>query len=128
MPIQPTLDTEIETLTQAIASKREHITRAQYIAEVQPMKDELVALIAENEIIKAANKVIEDTPTAEELAIKAADERRQNIKNDIRILHPELSDEVQELRMILAEEFPSNDRAQEYNSKIEAILAKYPKV
>ena len=66
--------------------------------------------------------------TQEELAIKAADERRQNIQTDIRIIYPELSDEVQELRMILAEEFPDNIRAQEYNSKIEAILAKYPKV
>lgn len=55
MPIQPTRYTEIETLTQAIALKREHITRAHYIAEVQPMKDELVSLIAENESIKASN-------------------------------------------------------------------------
>lgn len=127
MPIQPTLDTEIEILTQAIAAKREHITRAQYIAEVQPMKDELVALIVENEQIKIANKVITDTPTAEELIQQTADERRQNIKTDIRTIYPELSDEIQEIRMVLAEEFPSNARAQEYNSKIEAILVKYPK-
>ena len=126
--LQPTLDTEIETLRAAIDAEIKHTARSEYISKVQPMKDELVALIGQNEIIKIANKVIEDTPTAEELAIKVADERRQNIQTDIRIIYPELSDEVQELRMILAEEFPDNIRAQEYNSKIEAILSKYPKV
>ena len=128
MSIQPTLDTEIEILKEAIAAEREHTSRQEYITKVQPMKNELASLIEQNEAIKAANKIIEDTPTAEELAQQTANERRQNIKTDIKIEYPDISDEIQIIRMILAEEFPNNTRAQTYNDKIEAILSKYPKV
>lgn len=126
--LQPTLNTEIETLKEAITAEREHTSRQEYIATVQPMKDELVSLIEQNEAIKAANKIIEDTPTAEELVQQTKDERRQNIKTEIKIEYSDISDEVQVIRMILAEEFPANTRAQTYNGKIEAILSKYPKV
>ena len=128
MPIQPTLDTEIETLKQAITAEREHTSRAEYIDIVQPLKDELADKIEQNKIIIAANKVITDTPTAEELAAKTAEERRQNINDDIRIIYPNISDEVKTIRMVLAEEFPDNTLAQEYNENIEAILLKHPKV
>lgn len=67
-------------------------------------------------------------PTPEELAVKTTNERRHNIQTDIRVIYPELSDEIKEIRMVLAEEFPDNIRAQKYNIDIETILTKYPKV
>ena len=66
-------------------------------------------------------------PTAEQIAQQAEDVRRNSIKTDIEKIYPFRSDELQEIRMILAEEFPNNERAQLYNSNIEYILSKYPK-
>ena len=81
MPIQPTLDTEIETLRQAIDAESEHITREQYIYDVQPMKVALAQLIEDNEIIKAANAALiaAEPPTAEEVEKT----RKRDIANGI---------------------------------------------
>lgn len=65
--------------------------------------------------------------TAEQIAQQAAEVRRINIKTGIEKIYPFRSDELQEIRLILAEEFPNNERAQAYNAAIEAILSKYPK-
>lgn len=124
--LQPTLDTEIETLEQAIDAEIKHTLRSEYIAIVQPLKDELEDKIEQNKIIKSENAafIAALPPTTEELE----KERKAKIASEIALQYPELSDEVQEIRMVLAEEFPDNIRAQEYNSKIEAILLEYPKV
>ena len=66
-------------------------------------------------------------PTPEELTRRAEEERWQKIDTGIKEIYPRRSDEFQEIRMILAEEFPNNERAQTYNAKIEAVLSKYPK-
>ena len=78
---------------------------------------------------KAAVDYIPPPPelTPEQIAQKAADVRRYSIKTDIEEIYPFRSDELQEIRTILAEEFPNNERAQLYNSNIEYILSKYPK-
>ena len=127
MPIQSTLDAEIETLKQAIAAECKHISRQEYIEKVQPMKDELVVLIEQNKVIKAANNIIINSPTSEELAAQVEDERKLKCKNDIELIYPDLSDEVKIIRTVLAMEFPDNELAKEYNDNIELILSKHSK-
>ncbi|MCK5431430.1 MAG: hypothetical protein KAJ03_01735 [Gammaproteobacteria bacterium] len=63
-------------------------------------------------------------PTAEEIEAT----RKQNVQTEIRKSYPEHTDEFEEIRKILATEFPGNARAQAYNTTVEAAKAKYPKV
>lgn len=91
------------------------------------VNDEIVEMSTEEKAVIDYVPPIPE-PTEEELTIKATNERRQNIQTDIKMIYPELSDELEEIRMVLAEEFPDNIRAQKYNTDIEIILAKYPKV
>ena len=126
MPIQPTLDTEIETLTQAIASKREHIARAQYIAEVQPMKDELAELVGENETIKASNAafIAATPPTPEEVE----KERKSKIASEIAFQYT-LADEMSMVRKLFTGESKLTDvDIVEWFGVIDAAKLKYPKV
>ena len=78
---------------------------------------------------KGAVNYIEPTPepSAEELAVEAETERKQKCKIDIALLYPD-GDEMKIVRTVIAQEFPNNELAQEYNNNIEAILSKYPKV
>ena len=63
-------------------------------------------------------------PTAEEIEAT----RKINVQNEIKKTYPEHTDEFEEIRKILATEFPGNARAQAYNTTVEAAKAKYPKV
>lgn len=126
MSIQPTLDTEIETLQQAIILKREHTTRAEYVVEVQPMKDELVELIEQNEIIKAENAAIiaAEPPTPEE----AEKERKSNIAKEIRLKYT-VSDEISMNRKLNTGESKLTDvDIMEWLADVANAKAKYPKV
>ena len=92
MPIQPTLDIEIDTLKQNIADNIPHISRKNYIDVVNPMKSQLVSLIGQNKTIKAANKIITEIPTAEQLEFEATRERGENIKTETEKIYPYFSD------------------------------------
>lgn len=122
LELQSTFDNEIETLTQAIASKRNHTNRVNYVAEVQPMKDELSSLIDQNEIIKSNNAaaIAAEPPTPEQVAAKL----NQDIEAETRLTYPYISDERGIIRRILAAEFPDNADAQAYNTNIEAAISK----
>ena len=91
MPIQPILDTEIETLKQSITAEREHTSRAEYISIVQPLKNLLATKIEQNEVIKDANKAFIGAipPTPEEV------EKKYNldVANEIALKYT-LADEV----------------------------------
>ena len=91
MPIQPTLDTEIETLKQSITAEREHTSRAEYISIVQPLKNLLATKIEQNEVIKDANKAFIGAipPTPEEVEKKY----NLNVANEIALKYT-LADEV----------------------------------
>ena len=126
MPLQPTLDTEIETLKQAITAEREHTSRSEYIATVQPMKDELKSLIEQNEIIKAENKAFTESmpPTPEEL-----DKRRKaDIANEIALKYT-LADEISMNRKLITGESELTDTdIIEWFNDVASAKAKYPKV
>ena len=70
--LTPTLDNEIATLMQTITDEANHTSRADYIAKVQPMKEQLQVLMADNKAIKAANElaIANQPPTAEEVEAK----------------------------------------------------------
>ena len=126
MPIQPTLDTEIEILTQAIASKRDHISRQEYIAIVQPLKDSLADKIEQNEIIKAENAALiaAELPTAEELESK----RDENIAAEIAIKYPLPAEMALRWKLRVGKLTMESPEIIAYMSWIESSKAKYPKV
>lgn len=63
-------------------------------------------------------------PTAEDIEVT----RKQNEQIEIRKTYPELTDQFDEIRKILAAEFPGNVRAQAYNTTVELAKSMYPKV
>jgi len=124
--LQPTLDTEIATLKQAIKAEEVHTTRAEYIATVQPMKDELINLKAQNEIIKAENKAAQDAyipiPTAEELESK----RNADIATEIALTYS-LADEIAILRQLAQGTLELTDvKCTEWIGVVSDAKSKYP--
>jgi hypothetical protein len=77
---------------------------------------------------KAAVDYVEPAPelTAEELIAKAAEVRKQNIKNEIELTYS-LTDEIGIIRTALAELLPDNHEVQAWDAVISAAKAKYPK-
>ena len=126
LELQPTLDTEIEILKQAIAAECEHISRSEYIKIVQPLKDELADKIELNKIIKADNKAFIESipPTPEELDKK----RNADIADEIALTYS-LADEIALLWKLQTGELTINspEIAEQRQTVADAKL-KYPKV
>ena len=83
----PTKDAEISTLKQQIKDEEVHITRAEYVKKVQPMKDNYRALIAENKQIEIDNKTAIDTArSVDESARQSIIDSIDAAKNELNIL------------------------------------------
>lgn len=124
MTLQPTLDTEITTIEHAISDEIKHISRKMYVSIVDPLKKQKIILIEQNKIIKIANKIIMDTPTAEELTLKAANEKKENIKNEIELSYSQT--ETMAISMAgLASILPDNTDVQNLNTVINNAQIKY---
>jgi Fe2+ transport system protein B len=83
----PTKDVEITTLKHQIVDEEKHTTRIEYIKKVQPMKDSLKELIAQNEIMKSDNKdAIEIARINDELARQPIIDSINAAKNEMNIL------------------------------------------
>ena len=81
----PTKDAEISTLKQQIKAEEVHITRAEYVKKVQPIKDNYRTLITQNKQIEIDNNAAID-------AARSTDELvRQEIINNINVVKNELN-------------------------------------
>ena len=81
----PTKDAELSTLKQQIKAEEVHTTRAEYVKKVQPMKDNYIALIAQNKQIRIDNKAAIDIARSEDELV------RQEIINNINAVKSELN-------------------------------------
>ena len=91
VPTQPVLalskDTEISTLLQQIKAEEIHTKRSDYITKVQPMKDNLKELIAQNEQIEVDNKATLDiTHNADESIRQGILDSISAAKNEMNVL------------------------------------------
>ena len=122
--MKPTLDAEIEAKKLGIESNINHTSREEYIATVQPLKDELASLIEQNDIIKAENQAELDAmpPTTEEIEEK----RELDIKIEIEKTYS-LTDEIRIVREALVELLPDAVDVQAWNDVVVAAKEKYLK-
>lgn len=83
--LTPTLETEIAAKRAEIVAEEFQTSRTQRVLIVQPLKDELQSLIAQNESIIAANKILvsEYTPPLAEYNVIAQDAFKAEAKEHI---------------------------------------------
>lgn len=122
--LQQTLDNEIETIEQSIKANVQHVTRKIYIDIVDPLKKQKTILIEQNKTIKASNKIISDTPTAEEIVLSVSNEKKENIKKEIELDYSQT--ETLAISMAgLASILPDNTDIQNLNTTIINAKNKY---
>ena len=83
--LTPTKDVEVSTLKQQIKAEEIHITRIEYVKKVQPMKDNYIALLAQNKQIEINNNA------AINAACSTNESAKQVILDDINMVKSELN-------------------------------------
>ncbi len=69
--LTPVLDADIEELKAEIKANEVHADRASYVGIVQPLKDRLKIKMADNETIKAQNKIAMEAAQADYINARA---------------------------------------------------------